>query len=189
MILVLDNYDSFTYNLVQQLGQFTADLQVLRNDALTVAEVVDLQPERIVISPGPGLPSEAGIAVHLIRELNGSLPILGICLGHQAIAEAYGGRIAPAPQIVHGKTTSITHGGDGIFAGVPSPFEATRYHSLVVAEADLPAHVFEVTARSDDGLVMAMQHRQHPVTGLQFHPESILTEPGLQIIDNFLRNT
>ena len=185
MILVLDNYDSFTYNLVQYIGEFTPDVEVYRNDALTVEELRRRSPAKIVISPGPGRPEDAGLSVALVQALGPTIPILGICLGHQAIGAAYGGRVERAPEIVHGKTSAIQHNDGALFQGIPSPFRATRYHSLVVVEAGLPPEL-EVTARNDSGLIMGLRHRTHPVLGVQFHPESILTEHGLRMIENFL---
>ena len=184
MILVIDNYDSFTYNIVQQLGMLGASLVVMRNDQTTVAEIQNLEPEKIVISPGPGTPADSGISLDVIRQLGATVPILGVCLGHQCIAHAYGGQVVRAPQLMHGKTSLIQHDGDQLFHGVPAPFEATRYHSLIAA-APLPA-ALQVTARTSDGEIMALRHRQHPVFGVQFHPESILTIHGPQILKNFL---
>ena len=186
MILVIDNYDSFTYNIVQELGELGARLTVYRNDKITVDEIRALAPERIVISPGPGYPRDAGISLQLIRELGGEIPLLGVCLGHQAIGEAYGGRIIHAPELMHGKTSMIYHDGDSILADIPNPFEATRYHSLIVEEASLPACLM-VTARTDSGEIMGLRHKRHPVIGLQFHPESILTRQGLRMLGNFMR--
>ena len=185
MILVIDNYDSFTYNIVQELGELGAKLTVYRNDKITVDEVRALAPERIVISPGPGFPVDAGVSLELIRELGSSIPLLGVCLGHQAIGEAYGGLVVHAPQLMHGKTSMIYHDGDTILGDIPNPFEATRYHSLIVDEATLP-DCLQITARTTTGEIMGLRHKQHPVIGLQFHPESILTGYGLQILGNFL---
>lgn len=185
MILVIDNYDSFTYNIVQRLGELGAELAVYRHDKITVERVRQLQPDRIVISPGPGFPRDAGISLEIIRRLGAEIPLLGICLGHQSIGEAYGGRVVHAPELMHGKTSMIYHRGDPIFADVPTPFEATRYHSLIVEEATLPESLV-VTARAQTGEIMGMRHRCHPVIGLQFHPESILTADGLKMLDNFL---
>lgn len=184
MILVIDNYDSFTYNIVQQLGMLGAELLVKRNDQTTIAEIHQLKPERIVISPGPGTPADSGISLDVIRHFGATVPILGVCLGHQCIAHVYGGQVVRAPQLMHGKTSLIQHDGDQLFHGVPAPFEATRYHSLIAA-APLPA-ALHVTARTADGEIMALRHRQHPVFGVQFHPESILTTHGPQILKNFL---
>jgi len=184
-LLVVDNYDSFTYNLVQYLAELGARVEVWRNDRYSVEDVVALDPRAVVISPGPGRPEEAGISVPLVRRLGDRLPILGVCLGHQAIAVAYGGRVVPAPVLMHGKTSEIVHWGDGLYRGVPSPFVATRYHSLCVEEQGLPAELV-VTAKSPDDVIMGLRHRQHPVHGVQFHPESVLTEHGRRILGNFL---
>jgi anthranilate synthase component II len=185
MLLLLDNYDSFTYNLYHYLGELGATATVLRNDALTVADALALRPEAIVISPGPCDPDRAGISVDLVREAAGVCPILGVCLGHQAIAQAFGGRIVAAPQIMHGKVSEIEHAGDDLFRGLPSPFLATRYHSLVAEPASLPA-CLEVTARTRDGVIMAVRHRELPIHGVQFHPESIETTHGHRLLENFL---
>lgn len=185
MILVIDNYDSFTYNIVQRLGELGAELSVYRHDKITVDRIQRLQPDRIVISPGPGFPRDAGISLELIRRLGAEIPLLGICLGHQSIGEAYGGRVVHAPELMHGKTSMIYHRGDPIFADVPNPFEATRYHSLIVEEATLPESLV-ITARAQTGEIMGLRHRCHPVIGLQFHPESILTADGLKMLENFL---
>lgn len=184
MILVIDNYDSFTYNLVQYLGELGAELVVRRNDAVTLAEVEALAPDQIVISPGPGDPGDGGISIDLIQAFYQRTPILGVCLGHQCISAAFGGRVDRAPRLMHGKTSPIYHYGKGIFSGVPSPFEATRYHSLIVHEP-LP-DCLHVTAFTSEGEVMAVQHRHAPVIGLQFHPESILTRYGKEILRNFI---
>jgi anthranilate synthase component II len=185
MLFLLDNYDSFTYNLYHYLGELGATATVLRNDALTVTDALALRPEAIVISPGPCDPDRAGISVDLVREAAGLCPILGVCLGHQAIAQAFGGRIVAAPQIMHGKVSEIEHAGDDLFRGLPSPFLATRYHSLVAEPASLPA-CLEVTARTRDGVIMAVRHRELPVHGVQFHPESIETTHGHRLLENFL---
>ena len=185
MILVLDNYDSFTYNLVQYMGELGATMHVARNDALTVDDVEALAPEAIVISPGPGNPDGAGISLGLIERFHARVPILGVCLGHQAIGQAFGGTVARAGRQMHGKTSVITHDGRGVFRGLPAGFEATRYHSLVVLEAGLPADL-EITARAEDGEIMGLRHRRHPVEGVQFHPESILTTQGKVLLGNFL---
>ncbi len=185
MILVLDNYDSFTYNLVQYLGELGADVHVARNDALTVDDVERLGPERIVISPGPGNPDHAGISLALIERLHASTPILGVCLGHQAIGQAFGGTVARARAQMHGKTSRIHHDGRGAFLGLPQDFEATRYHSLVVLADGFPTDL-EVSARAEDGEIMGLRHRRYPVEGVQFHPESILTIQGKALLRNFL---
>ncbi len=185
MILVIDNYDSFTYNIVQELGELGADLSVYRNDKITIKRIRELQPERIVISPGPGFPGDAGISLELIRRLGAEIPLLGICLGHQAIGAAYGGRVVHAPELMHGKTSMIHHRGDAIFADIPSPFEATRYHSLIVEESTLPESLM-IIARAESGEIMGFRHKHDPVIGLQFHPESILTAYGMKMLRNFL---
>jgi anthranilate synthase component 2 len=185
MLLMLDNYDSFTYNLVQYLGELGAEVQVFRNDAITVDAVVRLAPTQIVVSPGPCTPNEAGISVPLIRRFAGEVPILGVCLGHQAIGQAFGGRIVRARRVMHGKLSPVTHDGRGVFAGVPAPFAATRYHSLAIERASLPDEL-EVTATSEDGEIMGVRHRQYAVEGVQFHPEAILTEHGKRLLANFL---
>ena len=188
MLLLLDNYDSFTYNLYHYLGELGAVATVLRNDALSVADALALRPQAIVISPGPCDPDRAGISVDLVREAAGICPILGVCLGHQAIAQAFGGRIVRAPQIMHGKVSEIEHAGDDLFGDLPSPFQATRYHSLVAEPASLPG-CLEVTARTRDGVIMAVRHRELPIHGVQFHPESIETRHGHQLLKNFLALT
>jgi anthranilate synthase/aminodeoxychorismate synthase-like glutamine amidotransferase len=185
MILVLDNYDSFTYNLVQYLGELGADLQVCRNDQLTVDAIEEMEPDRVVVSPGPCTPKEAGISVALIRRLAGKIPILGVCLGHQSIGEAFGGKVVRAPYLMHGKTSAIHHDGMTIFGGLPQAFTATRYHSLIVERDSLPDEL-EISARTDDGLIMGLRHKQFPVEGVQFHPESILTDTGKNLLRNFL---
>ena len=187
MILVIDNYDSFTYNLVQQLGEFGAELCVVRNDQISVDEVKSLQPSHIVISPGPGNPDDGGVSLDVIREMGATTPLMGVCLGHQCIGQAYGGVVSHAPRLMHGKTSQIYHKDDPLFTGVPSPFTATRYHSLIVEEDTLP-ECLRVIAFTDDGEIMAMRHREHPVVGVQFHPESILTDFGPRILKNFLEN-
>lgn len=184
MVFVLDNYDSFTYNLVQYLGELGAEITVRRNDELSVDEVETLKPERILLSPGPCTPQDAGILVPLIQRMAGKAPILGVCLGHQAIGEAFGGRVVRAKELMHGKTSPVEHDGRGVFAGLPSPLTCTRYHSLIVAEEGLPKDL-EITARSGD-VIMGLRHRSMPVEGVQFHPESVLTEGGRQMIRNFL---
>ncbi|MFN2465108.1 MAG: aminodeoxychorismate/anthranilate synthase component II [Candidatus Dormibacteria bacterium] len=184
-VLVVDNYDSFTYNLVQYLAELGDSPEVVRNDSLTLTEVATRQPLGVVISPGPCTPAEAGISTDLVRELGDRLPVLGVCLGHQCIGEAYGASVVRAPRVMHGKLSTIHHDGRGVFAGLANPFSATRYHSLVIDPATVPAEL-EVTARTDDGVVMGVRHREHPVEGVQFHPESILTEGGHQMLRNFL---
>jgi len=185
MIFVLDNYDSFTYNLVQYLGELGADVRVARNDTLTVEDVMAMDPDGIVISPGPGHPTQAGITLTLIERLCASTPILGVCLGHQAIGQAFGGTVTRAKAQMHGKTSRITHDRRGIFAGLTPGFEATRYHSLVVLEEGFPADL-EISARAEDGEIMGLRHRRFPVEGVQFHPESILTTEGKALLRNFL---
>lgn len=184
MLVVIDNYDSFTYNLVQYLGELGADPQVFRNDAITVDEVRNLQPSHIVISPGPGEPDDGGISNDVIRELGPDTPLLGVCLGHQCIGQVFGGKVNRAPRLMHGKTSAVYHKGRGVFYGVPSPFQATRYHSLIVEEP-LPDFL-EVLAFTSQGEVMGLVHKEYPITGVQFHPESILTEHGKRILQNFL---
>jgi len=186
MLLMIDNYDSFTYNLVQYFGELGEEVRVVRNDAIDIEGITALAPARIVISPGPCTPREAGISVELVREFAGKLPILGVCLGHQAIGEACGGRIVHAGRVMHGKTSAISHDGKGVYAGLPSPFVATRYHSLVIERASLPASLL-VTARSEDGEIMGVRHAQFALEGVQFHPESILSEHGHALLTNFLR--
>ncbi len=186
MILLIDNYDSFTYNLAQYLGQLGQQLVVRRNDEISVEEIARLRPERIVISPGPGTPRRAGITLEVIRRFAGQIPLLGVCLGHQAIGEAFGGRVVRAREIYHGKTSEIYHDGRTIFQGLPSPFLATRYHSLVVERSSLPGEL-EISAETADGVVMGLRHRRWKVEGVQFHPESVLTGVGLQLLENFLR--
>ncbi len=185
MLLMIDNYDSFTYNLVQYLGELGEDVQVYRNDEIGLDEVAALKPARIVISPGPCTPNEAGISVALIQRFAGQIPILGVCLGHQSIGQAFGGRIVHARQLMHGKTSPIHHKDTGVFKGLHEPLTATRYHSLVIERASLPA-VLEITAWTDDGEIMGVRHRTLPVEGVQFHPESILTEQGHELLRNFL---
>ena len=187
MILMIDNYDSFTYNLVQYLQMIGSEVKVLRNDAITVAEAADMSPEGIVISPGPGKPENAGITVPLIRELSGKIPILGVCLGHQGIAKAFGGQVIKAKNIMHGKTSMVTSDGESIFRGVPNPFEAMRYHSLVASREHLPQCLM-ITAESEDGEIMGIRHREHLTEGIQFHPESIMTRVGKRLLRNFVRN-
>jgi anthranilate synthase component 2 len=186
MILVIDNYDSFTYNLVQQMGELGVELVIARNDQITLDEIKALAPSHIVISPGPGTPDDGGISLDVIREMGAFTPILGVCLGHQCIGQAYGGTVGRAPRLMHGKTSQIYHTHAALFTGVPSPFEATRYHSLIVKEP-LPDCLIAI-AFTDAGEIMALRHREHPVVGVQFHPESILTRFGPRILQNFLEN-
>jgi anthranilate synthase component 2 len=188
MLLMIDNYDSFTYNLVQYFGELGEEVAVHRNDEITLAEVERMKPARIVVSPGPCTPNEAGISVPLIKAFAGRIPILGVCLGHQSIGQAFGGRIVHARQLMHGKTSLIRHQGAGVFRGLPQPFSATRYHSLVIERASLP-DCLEITANTDDGEIMGVRHRTLAVEGVQFHPESILTEHGHQLLRNFLEET
>ena len=185
MILVIDNYDSFTYNLVQYLGELGANLKVYRNDKITVAEIKKLRPKKILISPGPGVPRDAGISENVIKEFGKTTPILGVCLGHQAIGEVFGGRIVLAKNLMHGKTSKIYHYGKGIFKGVKNPFDATRYHSLLVERKTFPK-ILNITAETKDKEIMGLQHKANPVYGVQFHPESILTVEGKKILKNFL---
>ena len=187
MILIIDNYDSFTYNLVQYLGELGAEMRVVRNDAVSVDDVVAMHPERIVISPGPGTPNDAGISLDVIRRLGATTPLLGVCLGHQSIGQAYGATVARARTQMHGKTSEIRHESSGVFAGLSNPFTATRYHSLVVLK-DTVTPDLEITAWSEDGEIMGLRHRHHPVQGVQFHPESILTLEGKKLLANFLRS-
>ena len=185
MVLLLDNYDSFTYNLAQYLGQLGQQLVVRRNDKITLREIETLAPERIVISPGPCTPQEAGISVDLIRHFAGKMPILGVCLGHQAVGYAFGGRVIRAQKLMHGKTSEIHHDGRTVFRGLPDPFTAIRYHSLIVERKSLPREL-QISAETDDGVVMGLRHRKLKVEGVQFHPESVLTKAGMQILKNFL---
>ncbi len=184
-VLVIDNYDSFTWNLVHLLGPLATSVDVVRNDAITADEVLASPPDAIVLSPGPCTPNEAGVCLDLIAKAGSKIPILGVCLGHQAVGAAFGGRIVRAPHLMHGKTSMIHHRGKGIFAGLPDPFIATRYHSLIVDRSSLPP-VFEITAESDDGTIMGLRHRELDVEGVQFHPESILTKAGRDLLGNFL---
>ena len=190
MILVIDNYDSFTYNLVQYLGELGADVDVRRNDAIAVEDIGTLAPSAIVLSPGPCAPAQAGITVETIRQWGSRIPILGVCLGHQAIGEAYGGRVVRADRVMHGKTSLIEHDGSGVFAGLPTPLEVMRYHSLVVEERTLPESL-EVVARSadDHNEIHGVRHREHPVHGVQFHPESVMTQHGMRLLQTFLELT
>jgi anthranilate synthase/aminodeoxychorismate synthase-like glutamine amidotransferase len=188
MILMIDNYDSFTYNLVQYFGELGAEVKVVRNDEISVEAVVQLRPARIVISPGPCTPDEAGISLGVIGRFAGEVPILGVCLGHQAIGQAFGGKVVRAKRVMHGKVSSVRHDGRGVFAGIPVGFTATRYHSLVVERESLPA-CLEVIAESEDGEIMGLRHRTLPVEGVQFHPEALLTEHGHAMLKNFLEGT
>ncbi len=188
MLLMIDNYDSFTYNLVQYLGELGEDVLVKRNDEISVEEIEKLAPKRIVISPGPCSPSEAGISVATIEKFAGKIPLLGVCLGHQSIGQAFGGRIVHAKTLMHGKTSEITHTNEGIFKGLPSPYRATRYHSLVIERESCP-DCLEITAWTDDGEIMGVRHKSLPIEGVQFHPESIMTEHGHALLKNFLKNT
>jgi len=185
MILMIDNYDSFTYNLVQYLGELGEDVKVIRNDELTVDEIEKLAPQRVVVSPGPCTPNEAGVSLELIRRMAGRVPLLGVCLGHQAIGQAFGGRVIHARTLMHGKVSAIHHTGQGVFRGLPSPYNATRYHSLAIERSTCPQEL-EVTAWTEDGEIMGVRHRMLPVEGVQFHPESILTEHGHALLRNFL---
>jgi anthranilate synthase component 2 len=194
LILVIDNYDSFTYNLVQYLGELSSkfsvaeDIKVYRNDEITVADIINLNPDGIVISPGPGNPDSAGICLELVQKLGQNYPILGVCLGHQTIGQAYGGKVVGAPTLMHGKTSPINHNNIGVFQDLKNPFAATRYHSLVIDKNTIPP-VLEITAWTDDGIIMGVKHREYPfVEGVQFHPESILTDSGLQLLRNFLQH-
>jgi len=185
MLLMIDNYDSFTYNLVQYLGELGQDLKVYRNNKITIAEIEEMKPDRIVISPGPCTPKEAGISIDLILHYAGKLPVLGVCLGHQSIGEAFGGDVIRAPYLMHGKTSMIHHDGKTIFSGLPNPFEATRYHSLIIKRDTLPRSL-EISAWTEDGIIMGVRHKQFKVEGVQFHPESILTNVGKDLLRNFL---
>ena len=185
MILMIDNYDSFTYNLVQYLGELGQELKVFRNDAVTLKDIAAMSPGSIVISPGPGRPENSGIIIQTIQEFSGKIPILGVCLGHQAIGAAFGGEVVGAPSIMHGKTSEVFHDGRTIFEGLPNPFRATRYHSLVVSPQSLPS-CLEISAKTEDGVIMGLRHRDMVVEGVQFHPESILTEVGKKLLSNFV---
>jgi anthranilate synthase/aminodeoxychorismate synthase-like glutamine amidotransferase len=185
MILLLDNYDSFTYNLAQYLGELGCEVEVHRNDKISVEEIARRKPERIVISPGPCTPQEAGISIELIQRLAGRFPILGVCLGHQALGAAFGGKVVRAPKLFHGKTSEIHHDNKGVFRKLPEPFTATRYHSLIVERKSLPREL-TITAETSDGIIMGLRHRKHKLEGVQFHPESVLTESGKQLLANFL---
>ena len=184
-VLVIDNYDSFVYNLVQYLGELGATPLVYRHDSLSLAEIVDLAPDAVLISPGPGRPSDAGVSNAVIAELGTSTPVLGVCLGHQCIGEVFGGRVVRAPSVMHGKTSLVRHDGAGVLTGLPDPFEATRYHSLVVERESVP-DVLEITAEADDGTIMGLRHKEFPIEGVQFHPESVLTTGGHRMLANFL---
>jgi anthranilate synthase component II len=186
MLVIIDNYDSFTYNLVQYFGELKVDIKVFRNDQVTLEQLQILQPDYLVISPGPCTPKESGISPEVVRYFSGKVPLLGVCLGHQCIGEVFGGKVIRAPFPVHGKLSTIHHNGQGLFQGIPEPFEAVRYHSLVVEKQTFP-EVLEVTATTEDGLVMGLKHREHPTYGLQFHPESIFTGVGKSLLANFLR--
>ncbi|MBC8256681.1 MAG: aminodeoxychorismate/anthranilate synthase component II [Candidatus Marinimicrobia bacterium] len=185
MILIIDNYDSFTYNLVQYIGSLNPDIEVHRNDKISLEEIKYMDPERIVISPGPGKPEDAGLSIDLVKEFGESTPIFGICLGHQAITVAFGGDVDRANEIVHGKTSQITHSSSAIFREIPETFEATRYHSLVALKDTFPDEL-KITAHTNNGLIMALEHKEHPIYGVQFHPESIVTEHGMKMVENFL---
>lgn len=187
MIVIIDNYDSFTYNIVQTLGGLGARMEVFRNDKVDIDTIEALKPDRLLISPGPCTPSKAGISIEAIRYFSGRIPVLGVCLGHQSIGEAFGGKTVRAGRLMHGKTSPVTHDGKGVFAGLPSPFEAMRYHSLVIDEASLP-DCLEVTARTDQNELMGVRHRQLEVEGVQFHPESIMTPDGVQLLKNFINS-
>ncbi len=186
MIVLIDNYDSFTYNLVQYFGEWEKDIRVFRNDAITPEEVKALKPDRVIVSPGPCTPKEAGVSVEVIRRVGPEIPLLGVCLGHQSIGAAFGGDVVRADRIMHGKTSQIRHWGNPLFEGVESPFTATRYHSLIVKRETLPEEL-EIIAETDEGEIMGLKHREYPIWGVQFHPESILTEAGKQIVKNFMR--
>jgi len=185
MILVIDNYDSFTYNLVQYLGELGAEMRIFRNDEITVDEAVQLKPEKVLVSPGPCTPKEAGISCDIIRAFGPKIPLFGVCLGHQSIGDVYGGNVIRAERLMHGKTSPMIHEGKSVFKGLPSPFEATRYHSLIIERDSLP-ECLEITAWTAEGEIMGVQHKEHPVHGVQFHPESILTVEGKQLLQNFL---
>ena len=185
MLLVIDNYDSFTYNLVQYFGELGAEMEVHRNDQVSIAEIREKSPERICISPGPCTPNEAGISCEVVREFAGEVPLLGVCLGHQSIGQVYGGEVVRADRLMHGKTSRVHHNGENVFQGLPSPFEATRYHSLIVRRETFP-DCLEITAETEEGEIMGLRHRELPVYGVQFHPESILTAEGKTLLKNFL---
>lgn len=185
MILVIDNYDSFTYNLVQYLGELGAEMRVFRNDEITVEQAVALNPEKVLVSPGPCTPKEAGISCDIIREFGPRIPLFGVCLGHQAIGDVYGGKVVRADRLMHGKTSPMIHEGESVFKGLPSPFDATRYHSLIIERKSIP-DCLKITAWTAEGEIMGVQHKEHPVHGVQFHPESILTVEGKKLLQNFL---
>ncbi|SCM80786.1 aminodeoxychorismate synthase, subunit II [uncultured Sporomusa sp.] len=185
MILMIDNYDSFVYNLVQYLGELGEDIRVFRNDKITIPHIEDLRPDHIIISPGPCTPNEAGISLQLIQHFKGKIPIMGVCLGHQAIGQAFGGEVVRAPRLMHGKTSQVFHDGKGVFAGLKNPLTATRYHSLIVKKETLPA-CLEISAETDAGEIMGIRHKEYAIEGVQFHPESILTEAGHAMLENFL---
>ena len=185
MLLMIDNYDSFTYNIVQYFGELGEDVRTVRNDEITLEQIAAMKPDRICISPGPKAPKDAGISLDILREFKGKLPILGVCLGHQAIGEAFGGKVIRAKQVMHGKTSTIAHIGEGVFTGLPSPFTVIRYHSLAIERSSLPA-CLEVTAWTDDGEIMGVRHKDYDIEGVQFHPESILSEHGHALFKNFL---
>jgi anthranilate synthase component 2 len=187
MIVIIDNYDSFTYNIVQTIGGMGADVRVFRNDAVDVSFIEGLKPDRLLISPGPCTPSKAGISIEAIRYFAGKIPILGVCLGHQSVGEAFGGDTIRATRLMHGKTSPINHDGKGVFTNLPNPFEAMRYHSLIVSEETLP-ECFDITAKTDQGELMGLRHKELPIEGVQFHPESIMTPDGVQLLKNFLGN-
>ena len=186
MILVIDNYDSFTYNLVQYIGEVSTDIKVIRNDELSIDDLKGLKLSKIIISPGPGRPQDAGLSLDVVKSLYDRVPILGVCLGHQVIGEAFGANITYAKEIMHGKVSPIYHDGQGIYEGIDSPFDATRYHSLIIDKKDFPRKELTITSKLKDGTIMGVQHKQYPVIGIQFHPESILTNSGKQLIKNFL---
>lgn len=188
MILLIDNYDSFTYNLYQYMSELGAEVEVVRNDEATIEDIEAMGPQRIVISPGPGTPKEAGVSVSAVRHFAGKTPVLGVCLGHQSIGEAFGGVVAGAGEILHGKTSMISHRGEGVFRGLPNPFEAIRYHSLSIQKDGFPSGELEVTAESDSGVIMGVRHKRYPIEGVQFHPESILTVVGKDLLRNFLES-
>ncbi|MDH3346443.1 MAG: aminodeoxychorismate/anthranilate synthase component II [Kiritimatiellaceae bacterium] len=185
MILVIDNYDSFTYNLVQYLGELGAEMKIFRNDKISIDEAVALKPEKVLVSPGPCSPKEAGISCNIIREFGSRVPLLGVCLGHQSIGEVYGGKVVRAERLMHGKTSPMLHNGESVFKGLPSPFDATRYHSLIIERESLPS-CLKITAETTEGEIMGVQHTEYPVHGVQFHPESILTQHGKALLQNFL---